>query len=110
MSPFDLLKDSAGFSDDEDKIDHIITLNDEGKKSYTYYYYDGDRLSFMGGIDVRVLYTNDQAQIEAELAAKVPVVKGHYGYVLHSDHSIPDQVDYGSYRFFVDRGMEIGRY
>ncbi len=70
----------------------------------------GDRLSFMGGIDVRVLYTNDREQIEAELAAKIPAVKEHYGYVLHSDHSIPDQVDYESYRFFVDRGMEIGRY
>ena len=70
----------------------------------------GDRLSFMGGIDVRVLYTNDQSRIEAELAAKVPVVKNNYGFVLHSDHSIPDQVDYETYRFFVDRGMEMGRY
>jgi uroporphyrinogen decarboxylase len=70
----------------------------------------GDRLSFMGGIDVRVLYSNDRQRIGAELAAKVPTVKGHYGYVLHSDHSIPDQVDYSTYRYFVDRGMEMGRY
>lgn len=70
----------------------------------------GERLSFMGGIDVRVLYTNDRAQIEGELAAKIPVVKGGYGYVLHSDHSIPNTVDYDSYRFFVERGLELGRY
>ncbi len=74
-------------------------------------YHDfGDRLSFMGGIDVRTLYGNDPARIESELSAKVPTVKGRFGYVLHSDHSIPDQVTYDSYRFFVDRGMELGRY
>ncbi len=70
----------------------------------------GDRLSFIGGMDVRVLYSNDQDRIDAELRSKIPVVKGRHGYVLHSDHSIPDQVEYESYRFFVDRGMELGQY
>ncbi len=70
----------------------------------------GDRLSFMGGIDVRVLYTNDRAAIERELIAKIPEVKGRFGYVLHSDHSIPNQVSYESYRYFVDQGLELGRY
>lgn len=70
----------------------------------------GERLSFMGGIDVRVLYSNDRAQIDAELLAKIPTVKGHYGYVLHSDHSIPDTVHYDSYRYFVERGLELGTY
>lgn len=70
----------------------------------------GERLSFMGGIDVRTLYTNDRAIIDAELEAKVPVVKGHYGYVLHSDHSIPNTVDYETYRYFMRRGLELGTY
>jgi len=70
----------------------------------------GDRLSFMGGIDVRVLYTNDKIGIEGELAAKIPTVKGHFGYVLHSDHSIPNQVEYESYRYFVERGLDLGTY
>ncbi len=70
----------------------------------------GDRLSFMGGMDVRTLYSNDRAAIDRELLAKVPVVKGGHGYVLHSDHSIPGQVTYDSYRYFVDRGLELGRY
>lgn len=70
----------------------------------------GDRLSFMGGMDVRVLYSNDKAVIAAELEKKIPVVKNRFGYVLHSDHSIPDQVEYESYRYFVDRGLELGRY
>ncbi|MBN2308108.1 MAG: hypothetical protein JXR94_04010 [Candidatus Hydrogenedentes bacterium] len=70
----------------------------------------GDRLSFMGGMDVRILYSNDRGAIEEELQRKIPVVKGNYGYVLHSDHSIPDQVEYESYKYFVDRGLELGRY
>jgi uroporphyrinogen decarboxylase len=70
----------------------------------------GDRLSFMGGMDIRVLYSNDTSQITAELQAKIPVVKRNYGYVLHSDHSIPDQVDYDSYRYFTQKGLELGRY
>jgi uroporphyrinogen decarboxylase len=70
----------------------------------------GDRLSFMGGIDVRVLYNNDRAEIDAELEAKIPVVKGQYGYVLHSDHSIPNNVHPDTYRYFIQKGLELGTY
>jgi len=70
----------------------------------------GDRLSFIGGIDVRVLYTNDRETIDRELLSKIPRVKWRFGYVLHSDHSIPNQVEYETYRYFVERGLELGRY
>ncbi|MBM7582026.1 uroporphyrinogen decarboxylase [Caldicoprobacter guelmensis] len=70
----------------------------------------GDVLSFMGGIDVRVLYTNDKRLIDQELEAKIPIVKGKYGYVLHSDHSIPNTVNYETYRYFVEKGLELGTY
>ena len=70
----------------------------------------GERLSFMGGIDVRVLYTNDRRQIDAELETKIPVVMGHNGYTLHSDHSIPNTVHYETYRYFIERGLELGTY
>lgn len=70
----------------------------------------GDRLSFMGGIDVRELYSNDLRRVEAELQKKVPAVMPGYGYSLHSDHSIPVTVDFDTYRYFVDRGREIGTY
>ena len=70
----------------------------------------GEALSFMGGIDVRVLYNNDRREIDAELEAKIPVVKGHYGYVLHSDHSIPNNVHPETYRYFIQKGLELGRY
>ena len=70
----------------------------------------GERLSFMGGIDVRVLYNNDRREIDAELEAKIPVVKGQYGYVLHSDHSIPNNVHPETYQYFIQKGMDLGKY
>lgn len=70
----------------------------------------GDRLSFMGGIDVRVLYNNDRSEIDRELEAKIPVVKGNFGYVLHSDHSIPNNVHHDTYRYFIDKAIELGSY
>jgi uroporphyrinogen decarboxylase len=70
----------------------------------------GDRICFMGGIDVRVLYTNDRKKIDAELEAKIPVVKEGYNYAVHSDHSIPATVAYDTYRYFIDRALELGRY
>jgi uroporphyrinogen decarboxylase len=70
----------------------------------------GERLSFMGGIDVRVLYNNDRREIDRELEAKIPTVKGKYGYVLHSDHSIPNNVHPDTYRYFIQKGLELGTY
>ena len=70
----------------------------------------GDRLSFMGGIDVRVLYNNDHQEIDTELINKIPIVKGNYGYVLHSDHSIPNNVRPDTYRYFIEKGLKLGKY
>ncbi len=70
----------------------------------------GDVLSFMGGIDVRVLYTNDQAAINQELENKIPIVMGNNGFVLHSDHSIPSDVHPDNYEYFIKRGLELGTY
>ena len=70
----------------------------------------GDRLSLMGGIDVRTLYSNDIPTIEKELISKIPVVKNGFGYCLHSDHSIPETVSFESYKYFVERALELGTY
>jgi uroporphyrinogen decarboxylase len=70
----------------------------------------GDRLSFMGGIDVRKIYTNDKAIIDFELESKIPIVKQGFGYVVHSDHSIPATVDYNIYRYFIEKALALGRY
>jgi uroporphyrinogen decarboxylase len=70
----------------------------------------GDKIAFYGGIDIRALETNDKAVVEAELLKKVPVAMEGSGYILHSDHSIPGSVSYETYKFFVERGLEIGTY
>jgi uroporphyrinogen decarboxylase len=70
----------------------------------------GGKISFMGGIDVRVLYTNNRRKIDEELNAKIPLVREGYNFVLHSDHSIPKTVDYEIYRYFIDKGLELGTY
>lgn len=70
----------------------------------------GGKIALMGGIDVRALYSNDHKVIDAELEAKIPFVKNGFAYMLHSDHSIPKTVEYDVYRYFIDKGLELGRY
>lgn len=70
----------------------------------------GDKIALCGGIDVRTLYSNDRTIIDAELEAKIPFVKEGFGYILHSDHSIPNTVEYDTYRYFIQRGLELGTY
>ena len=70
----------------------------------------GDRICFMGGIDVRALYSNDRAVIDRELEAKVPLMKQGYNFMLHSDHSIPSTVMYETYRYFIEKGLSLGQY
>ena len=48
--------------------------------------------------------------VDAELQAKLPAAMEGSGYILHSDHSIPNQVDYETYKFFLETGREVGRY
>jgi uroporphyrinogen decarboxylase len=70
----------------------------------------GERLSFMGGIDVRALYTNDYSIIDAELETKIPIVMQNNGYAVHSDHSIPNTVHYQTYRYFIEKALSLGTY
>ncbi|NLV34984.1 MAG: hypothetical protein GXY21_10690, partial [Clostridiaceae bacterium] len=69
-----------------------------------------DRLSLMGGIDVRTLYSNDKTIIDKELESKIPLVKEGFGYVLHSDHSIPNTVNLNTYEYFINKGLQLGKY
>jgi uroporphyrinogen decarboxylase len=70
----------------------------------------GGKIALAGGIDVRVLYSNDKAAIDAELETKIPIVKEGGGFILHSDHSIPKTVNYDTYKYFIEKGLELGRY
>ncbi len=70
----------------------------------------GDKIAFMGGMDVRPMVSNDRDAIVAELKKKLPAAMAGGGYTLQSDHSIPPQVEYETYKFFVETGLEMGKY
>lgn len=70
----------------------------------------GEKIALMGGLDVRSICSNDRAWIDRELMEKIPEVKQGFGFVLHSDHSIPKTVEYENYCYFVRRGLELGTY
>ena len=70
----------------------------------------GDQLALIGGMDVRILETNDRQTVETELLKKLPQAMEGSGYVLQVDHSVSPLVDYETYTFFVERGLEIGTY
>lgn len=67
----------------------------------------GDRIALMGGLDIRVLEQNDTDKLDAFLEKMLPdAIKGG-GYFIHTDHSIPPSVEYGTYKHFVEKGIEI---
>ena len=70
----------------------------------------GDRLAFMGNVDVMVLATNDRDAIEAEVRAKLKAGMAKRRYIYHSDHSIPPQVSLDTYRFVIDLLDRHGTY
>lgn len=70
----------------------------------------GDKIAFFGGVDVRALIANDRAAIDAEIIKKVlPVVRGGGGYILHSDHSEPPEVDHETMHYFIERARELAK-
>ena len=68
----------------------------------------GDRIAFCGGIDIRIVAANDRSRLEEELKRKiVPVLEQGGGYLLHSDHSIPPEVEYDTLKWFFEHGSGI---
>jgi uroporphyrinogen decarboxylase len=70
----------------------------------------GQRLAFIGGMDVRELVSNDLGRVRRKLESKLPQAMAGGGYVLQVDHSVPGQVNYDTYRYFVEEGLRIGTY
>jgi len=70
----------------------------------------GDRISLMGGLDIRPVGNNDRDGIRRELESKIPFVKQNSGFIFHSDHLIPESTEYETCRYFLDAGRELGRY
>ncbi len=66
----------------------------------------GDRLAFVGGLDARVLESNDRDIIRREVAAYVEGMKARGARLIFaSDHSISTNTRYESYRY----GLEVYR-
>ena len=74
------------------------------------YEHFGDKIALMGGFDVRPVASNDRDGIRRELEAKIPFVKRNNGFILHSDHSIPESTEYETYQYFLELGRELGTY
>jgi uroporphyrinogen decarboxylase len=68
----------------------------------------GERLAFMGGVDVRKM--SDPAAIEEEIATKLSAAKVGGGYIYHSDHSIPSSVSFEDYRRVMALVRRYGAY
>jgi uroporphyrinogen decarboxylase len=63
----------------------------------------GDRLAFVGGLDVRIFETNDRDLIAREVGEYIEGMKARGArLVFASDHSIPPTVHFDTYQFIVD--------
>lgn len=70
----------------------------------------GEKLAFVGNIDVRTLMTNDPEQIRAEVRSKLAAAMPYRGFIYHSDHSVPPGVTLESYRLLLDEVRKVGQY
>jgi uroporphyrinogen decarboxylase len=68
----------------------------------------GDRLAFHGGLNA-VLYTDPEALWD-EMRRVIPVMKEGGGYLMSSDHSVPDSVSLQDFQAFVNLAKELGAY
>ncbi|MGI6375167.1 MAG: uroporphyrinogen decarboxylase family protein [Anaerolineae bacterium] len=68
----------------------------------------GDALAFFGGLNA-VLYETPEL-LWAEMRRVIPAMKRGGGYVIASDHSVPDNVSLDEFREFVRLAKELGRY
>jgi uroporphyrinogen decarboxylase len=68
----------------------------------------GDRLAFHGGINA-VLYDHPE-ELWEEMHRVIPVMKENGGYVISSDHSVPQTVSLEVFRTFVNLAKELGSY
>jgi uroporphyrinogen decarboxylase len=70
----------------------------------------GERLALIGGMDAREVASNDLGRVRRELESKLPQAMAGGGYVLQVDHSVPEGVNYETYKYFVETGLRIGTY
>jgi len=69
----------------------------------------GDRISFCGGLDIREIASNDCTRIDKELEKINAVLDTGAGFIVHSDHSIPPEVEHDSLVYFFEKGVAMAR-
>ncbi|MFO7869872.1 MAG: uroporphyrinogen decarboxylase family protein [Kiritimatiellia bacterium] len=68
----------------------------------------GDRIAFCGNIDIRIIAGNDRKAIDEEIDRKIkPVLESGGGYIVHSDHSIPPDVEHDTLKYFFERASTV---
>jgi uroporphyrinogen decarboxylase len=71
----------------------------------------GEKLCFMGNIDVRALESGDRLAIEEEVLGKLSAMKElRAPYIFMSDHSISTSVDLADYEFALQLARDNGKY
>lgn len=71
----------------------------------------GNKIAFMGNLDIRAFESNDRQTLEAEIIPKLTAVREkRIPYVFFSDHSIPKSVKLETYRYALDLHKKFGRY
>jgi len=71
----------------------------------------GNKLAYMGNLNIRAYETNDRAKLEAEILPKLDTVrKNRIPYVFHSDHSIPASVSLATYEYSLHLFKRYGYY
>lgn len=70
----------------------------------------GDRLTLMGGIDVRTMANPDPRVVEHEISNKLSIAKQGGGYIYHSDHSVPNDVNFMQYKRVIELAKKYGGY
>lgn len=68
----------------------------------------GDKLGFHGGLNA-VLY-NHPEDLWDEMERIIPIMKEDGGYIISSDHSVPETVSFEQFQSFVDLAKELGSY
>lgn len=69
----------------------------------------GRRWAFNGNINVQILETNDREKVRHEVLTKLNAAKDG-GFILQSDHSIPDNVDPSTYDYMMRLVRQYGKY
>jgi uroporphyrinogen decarboxylase len=70
----------------------------------------GSRLAMFGNINAMVMSTNDLGLIEEEIRSKFAAGKATRGYAYHSDHSVPPQVSWETYKGIIELIDRHGNY